>query len=421
VRIIKTINRYIFSESLLYFTVSLLSFTALILVARILRFTNLIVNKGVQVEQIAMVFLAVIPTFLEVALPMSALLGVLLAFGRLSADSEIVVLRASGLSLTQLIKPVFIFALLCTLLCYGVTSELRPWGYRQLSQTLFEIARSKSSAGLETGMFNKLGELVLYADEVDHHTGKLKNALIDDKRNPERRQIVFARSGNILSDASARTITIELYDGIIHEEFRNRYNLTQFTTNRLTMNPDEIYNPDAQKGTSKLYREMGGIELQNYTSSLQSQIKELSKLDEPTKKQVLELEELIKTFLRAKVDIGRRISMPFAAFLLSLIAMPLGIQPPRMQKTWGSSLSIATAMITFVLYYALISIGVALAESDKIHPLVGLWTPNLIVAIVTLFLLKQMGSERWQSIAEGVEYVVLPIIRKLKAVRRTVT
>lgn len=420
-RIIKTINRYIFSESLLYFTVSLLSFTALILVARILRFTNLIVNKGVQVEQIAMVFLAVIPTFLEVALPMSALLGVLLAFGRLSADSEIVVLRASGLSLTQLIKPVFIFALLCTLLCYGVTSELRPWGYRQLSQTLFEIARSKSSAGLETGMFNKLGELVLYADEVDHHTGKLKNALIDDKRNPERRQIVFARSGNILSDASARTITIELYDGIIHEEFRNRYNLTQFTTNRLTMNPDEIYNPDAQKGTSKLYREMGGIELQNYTSSLQSQIKELSKLDEPTKKQVLELEELIKTFLRAKVDIGRRISMPFAAFLLSLIAMPLGIQPPRMQKTWGSSLSIATAMITFVLYYALISIGVALAESDKIHPLVGLWTPNLIVAIVTLFLLKQMGSERWQSIAEGVEYVVLPIIRKLKAVRRTVT
>jgi lipopolysaccharide export system permease protein len=421
VRIVKTINRYIFSESLSYFLVSLFAFTALILVARILRFTNLIVNKGVQIEQIGMVFLAVIPTFLEIALPMSALLGVLMAFGRLSADSEIVVLRASGVSLTQMIKPVFVFAILCTILCFGITSELRPWGYRQLSQTLFEIARSKSTAGLEAGMFNKLGEIILYADSVNHQTGALSHALIDDKRDPERRQIIFAQSGTILSDEKARTITMELYDGIIHEEYRGRYNLTKFTTNRLSLDPDEIYNPDAKKKSSKLYREMGSAELTEYITSLQTKLIEISEVEEKDEATLLEFEELKKTFLRSKIEDGRRVSMPFAAFLLALIAMPLGIQPPRMQRAWGASLSIAIAMIVFILYYAFISIGVALAESGSIHPLIALWMPNLVIAVFTFYLLKQMGSERWQSIAEGVEGLLLPVTKKvMRKVRKEV-
>jgi lipopolysaccharide export LptBFGC system permease protein LptF len=113
--------------------------------------------------------------------------------------------------------------------------------------------------------------------------------------------------------------------------------------------------------------------------------------------------------------------MPFAAFLLALIAMPLGIQPPRMQRAWGASLSIAIAMIVFILYYAFISIGVALAESGSIHPLIALWMPNLVIAVFTFYLLKQMGSERWQSIAEGVEGLLLPVTKKvMRKVRKEV-
>ena len=422
VRIVKTINRYIIVEAFSYFIVSLFAFTGLILVARILTFTDLIVNKGVKIEQIGMVFLAIIPTFLEIALPLSALLGVLMAFGRLSADSEIVVLRASGLSLFQLIKPVFIFAIFATITCYIVTSKFRPWGFRQLEQTFFEIARSKSTAGLDAGIFNKLGKIVLYSENINHQTGALAHTLIDDKREDERRQIIFAERGVIIPNEENRTITLELYDGIIHEEYKGRYNLTKFEINHLSMSSDDIYNPDAKKRTSRIYKELAGEELKNYIDSLQTkmnEIKEKASDRKLTSEEKYEINELQKIFLRSKIDEGRRVSMPFAAFLLALIAMPLGIQPPRMQKTWGVSISITLAVVIFATYYAIMSIGIALAEGGSWPPLLALWLPNVITAIFTIFLLKQMGTEKWQSIAEGIEAVLVPFIKKIKAKKQS--
>ncbi len=393
----KIITRYIFTEALTYFLISLFAFTGLLLVGRILRFTNLIVNKGVEVGQIAMVFLSVIPTFMEVALPMSALLGLMLAFGRLSGDSEIVVMRASGISLHQLIKPVILFGVLCTIICFYVTLQLRPWGHRQLAQTLFEIARSKSTAGLEEGMFNKLGRMILYADTVEHQSGALKNVLIDDKRDSQRRQVIFAKTGTISSDARRRTITIELVDGVIHEESGGRYGMTDFTSNSLVINPDEMYNPDAKKG-GKRHREMSLPELRDDLNSMATELAAAGEGADPETRRELE-----RNINKARVELGRRFSMPFAAFLLALIAMPLGIQPPRAQRAWGATISISLAVLVFIFYYALMSIGVALSEGGKWSPTFGLWLPNVAVGLVAWYTVRQMSSERWQSIAHGFE------------------
>lgn len=411
----KIITRYVITETLSYFLVSLFAFTALLLVARILRFTNLIVNKGVEPGQIGMVFLTVIPTFLEIALPMAALLGVMMALGRLSADSEIVVMRASGISLSQLIKPVLIFAALCTALCFYISLELRPWGHRQLSQTLFEIARTKSTAGLEEGMFNKIGQIVLYADSVNHETGEVAHILIDDKRDKTRRQITLAKHGTIISDDVNHTIVISLFDGVVHEDYKGQHGATKFFENKLTLSSDEIYNPDAHKKTGKLFREKGSVDLEAYIAEL---TEVLSKSDPKSKDPIgdyaMDYRGLNKELIQSKIERGRRISMPFAAFLLSLIAMPLGIQPPRMQRTWGVSLSIALAMFVFVLYYAFMSIGVALAESGKLHPLIGLWVPNIVVALLTGYFLYKMGTEQWQSISQGVEQFILKIVNRFR-------
>ncbi|NDG65073.1 MAG: LptF/LptG family permease, partial [Planctomycetes bacterium] len=78
----------------------------------------------------------------ELAIPMATLLGVMLAFSRLSGDSELVVLRASGISLYQLLTPIVPLALLLGGLALIVSTQLKPWGHRTLSATLFEIAKS---------------------------------------------------------------------------------------------------------------------------------------------------------------------------------------------------------------------------------------------------------------------------------------
>ncbi|NLF25582.1 MAG: YjgP/YjgQ family permease, partial [Deltaproteobacteria bacterium] len=242
----KTLIRYILKESAGYFFVSLFVFTGMLLTGKLLKLTSLIVNKGVEVRQIATLFMAIIPTFLEFAIPMSVLLGVMLAFARLSGDSEIVIMRASGISLYQLLRAVALVGVLATLLSLYVSLLLRPWSNRELSRIIFEIARTKSTAGLEPGLFNKLGQLVLYAEEIDAISGELKNVMIDDKRNENRRQIIAAQSGLIESDEKARTITLHLKNGGIHEAHRNNYSVTDFSAKHLILNSDEIYNPGAQ-------------------------------------------------------------------------------------------------------------------------------------------------------------------------------
>ncbi|MEZ4753352.1 MAG: LptF/LptG family permease [Bdellovibrionota bacterium] len=125
-------------------------------------------------SQIGMVFISLLPTFLEIAIPMAMLLGVMLAFARLSGDSELIVIRASGISLHKLIVAVACFGAIGTAASLYVSMTLRPWGFQTLSQTLFEIAKSKSTSGLTEGIFNELGKLTLYADSIDYATGDLK-------------------------------------------------------------------------------------------------------------------------------------------------------------------------------------------------------------------------------------------------------
>ena len=190
----KILYKYIFREATSYFLIALSAFTAVLLTIRMLRFATLIVDKGVEFSQIGLVFVAIIPTFLEIAIPLSALLGVMLAFARLSGDSEIVVMRASGISLYQLVVPVILFGLCTLALAFSVSFYLKPKGYQLLSDTLFEIARSKTTSGLEEGIFNRLNVITLYAEKIDDTTGGLSRVVLDDRRDLASRRIVLASS-----------------------------------------------------------------------------------------------------------------------------------------------------------------------------------------------------------------------------------
>lgn len=133
------------------------------------------------------------------------------------------------------------------------------------------------------------------------------------------------------------------------------------------------------------------------------------KLQEPAYLALLPPRKWYKQYLQLKVELARRFSLPCASLLLGLIAMPLGIQPPRMQKTWGASLSLFLGVLTFALYFGLMSIGSALGESGTVHPYVGAWVPNLATAGIGFLFLRKMGTEQWQSIAHAIEVVFVTL------------
>src|SRR5262245_57781188 len=120
----KILHRYIFREVVTPFLLGLGIFTFVLLIARLLKLIEMVVNRGLPATQILELLGYLLPAFLEVTVPMAMLLAILIAFGRLSADSEMVAMRSSGLSIYQLAPPVALFVLL-TMRSEEHTSELQ--------------------------------------------------------------------------------------------------------------------------------------------------------------------------------------------------------------------------------------------------------------------------------------------------------
>ena len=99
----KTLTRYLISEVLPPFFFGLLVFTFILLIARILKLIELVITRGVPLIQTAKLFSLILPTFLELTVPMAFLLAILLGLGRLSGDQELLAMKASGISPTQIL------------------------------------------------------------------------------------------------------------------------------------------------------------------------------------------------------------------------------------------------------------------------------------------------------------------------------
>ncbi len=430
----KILERYIVKEALINFAISLFALTGILLTARILKFADLIVNKGVVFSQVALVFVAIVPTFLEIAIPMATLLGIMLTFARMSGDSEIIVIRASGISLYQLIRPVILFGVITSCLSFGVSYWARPWGFYTLSDTLLDIARSKTTSGLDAGVFNRLGKLILYAEDISFADGAMKHVLIDDQRDPMERKIIIAKRGSIISNEATESIVLNLFDGTIHERQTTGYSLTAFDSNFVNIASNELFDSGSDNQERKV-REETSADLHNLLKQTETYLQEYPLQPEELHKPASgkhstqteqgdqdALEQVgrdksnmplilkrtptydwLRTVNELKIEIARRFSMPCAALLLGLLAMPLGIQPPRMQKTWGASLSLSLGLLAFTVYFALISLMTAVAEAGAFPVWLATWLPNMIIASLAIAAIHKMSTEQWQSVAHAAE------------------
>jgi lipopolysaccharide export system permease protein len=397
---VRILSRYIFKEVGTFFLISLSAFTGLLLVLRMLRLTSLIINRGVEVGQIARVFVAIIPTFLEIALPMSTLLGVMLAFSRLCGDSEVVVMRASGISILNFLKPIGLFAVVVGTASLFVSVSLRPWGFASLSNALFDVAKSKSISGLTQGVFNKLGDITLYAESIDYESGDLMRVLVDDKRDEAQRKVVIAKRGRIVADENTHTISLLLGDGVAHEQTEGRYSRTEFTSNSLSVDPSELRD-ETKKGVVARELQVPKLSetIEYYRGLLSVENQESFEVFGET----ITRKELLKKFRRSRIELGQRFSLPCAAFIMAFVGLALGIMSPRTQRAWGAGFAGLLGLIVFVIYYSVFSVGVALADKGSLPIVVALWAPNVITTALAVWILYKLGTEQWHSVSEGAQ------------------
>lgn len=365
----RILHRYVLREILVPFVFGLSIFTVVLLIARLLKLIELVVTRGVPLGNVARIFVYIMPSFLEVTVPMAMLLAILVALGRMSADSEIVALRSSGLSLYQLLPPVAVVVGLATLATAALTLYARPWGNRSLRTALYDIARTRATAGLKAQVFNdEFPGLVIYTERIDSTTDTLSHVLISDERDPNERNRIFAREAGMISDPEAQTVTLRLRDGFIHT---------------LGAPGEAQYQTDFQ--------------FYDVNLDLRAALAGARRREAPPNELTLgELQRAIEAkralgqrFDAELVEYHRNFSIPFACVVFGLVAVPLGVQPVRAARSRGFALSLALIFT----YYVLLSAGQALAEQGLVPAVAGLWLPNVVFTLLGAALFRRAARE----------------------------
>lgn len=405
--------RYVFREVSAPFLISLSVFTGLLFLTKSLKLFELVISRDVSLWEVVSLFLLVVPQFLEIALPMALLLGIVLAFGRLSADSELVVIRSVGVRLRTLVSPVLTFTSLCLIFGLVLGLYIRPWANFRLALSLFEMAQARASSGLIPGVFNDFGALTVYCENAEEKGERLSNVLISDRRDADHPRVFIARHGQMRSEQESRTVALRLFDGSMHEGRGLTYNVTYFDANNIVLSQDELAESDEVK-EGKKSTEMPLGELIDAQHRIQSRIGDVARDREHANPK-----DLLQA-ARYDVELHRRFAVPVSCLAVAFIGMALGVQPSRGGKSWGIAVNIAVGILFITLYYFSLAFATALGEQLVAPAWVTMWIPNVLFAGLAAYLFWRIESEEWLAVSEALGDRLRSVgakIRKLLAIR----
>jgi len=247
---LRILFRYLISEIIPPFLLGLLAFTSVLLIGRILRLIELVVTRGVPILQILKLFSLILPTFLEMTVPMAFLLAILLGLGRISNDQELLAMKASGISAAQILWPVAALASVIALITFFLTMFARPVANFALKKELYNIAKNRVGTALKEKVFNDdFPKILIYVEEIVPPGNTAQGVLIVDKRDPIREDIILGKVARISTEEETNTLGLRLFDGSIYEREKNRpgFSQTRFNIYDFKLDLDDLIGPIQQK------------------------------------------------------------------------------------------------------------------------------------------------------------------------------
>lgn len=390
----KTLGRYIISEILPPFLIGLLAFTVILLTARIVKLVELFVTRGLPMIQIGKLLGLILPTFLEMTLPMALLLGIFLGLSRLSSDQEILAFKASGISPYHILLPVATLAALISLATLVITMWVRPAANLSLQKELYTIAKTRVATALKEKVFNDyFPGILIYAEELAAPGNTLQGVFIVDRRNPARETIIIGKVALLLPDEESNTLSLKILDGSIHErEKKSAFSRTHFNIYNFKLNPEEVLS-----SASKRDRPPKEMSLRRLRQS------------------ILLKEEKGLRATPELMEIHQRISFAFAPLVFGLLGVSFVLVPTRSRtnRAWGLTL----CLFWLLSYYALLSLGKALGEREILPAAIALWLPNVIVGLIAARLFKRALNESPLFIATQLKNLSSYLTRRLAAYR----
>ena len=366
----RLIHSYIFKEMVPPFLLCLVVLTGTALLSKSTKLIEMGITYRVGLWSLILFIASLIPNFLIYIIPISFLVAVLFAFNRLSSESELTAMRASGLSLYRLSLPVLILAVIVYVFSLAVTVYLLPLGNNQLKRIISTVARTKSVAGIQENTFNSAFDgVTLYTGSIPKGGDTIADIFISDSREEGEPTIIFAKRGTFVSDPDGQTLTLNLGSGTIHnsDDSSGEYRLISFNTYDYKIPITKGFAP--QSVASKSNREL-------YLGELRSRIREKGE------RGVSQVPYII--------DLHKRFALPASVFVFALLGVPLGIQKVRTARYTSFSIALGVVLTYYVLSTAMESLG----ESGKVGPILSVWISDIVMGAVGCYVFFRASRDR---------------------------
>ncbi len=361
-RFSKTANQYVFYELIPSFVMGVVVFVFIILMFQALRYTEFVLIHGVGLAAIGKILTYIVISILPVLFPMSLLFSVLMTYGKMSSDSELLAFKSTGLDLFTLSYPAILLSLLVFFISAQTSFNLAPWGNRQFELLITKLGQSKAGATIRAGAFSEgFFDMVIYANNVDSDKGVLQNIFIYDEKKGEVPLTIIAKTGELLQDPDrpGHSALLRLENGDIHRKGTNHTKI-KFDTFDIKLF-DPIKEENREKSPPSLSMEEIQIQLKN---------KDLS------------TEELLKL----KIEFHKRWALSLACMVFGFLGVGIGATTNK--RTQKSSDFIVCVMVV-VFYWIFYVACEGFARGGNLPVSFAIWIPNFVFASFAAYNFKK--------------------------------
>lgn len=370
--LMKIIDRYVSSNvvSTAFFGVVVLSLV-LVLGNLFKELLDVIINNpDVPISTVLAFMALVLPFSLTFTIPWGFLTALLLVFGRISADNELIALKASGVSVPRICIPVFILSVVLAAICFWINIEVAPRAEQQMTKAIVEIATSNPAALFRADqVVDQFPDRRIYVGGKDGD--KLKNLIVfelNEQNKPVK--MVHAKEGVLSPDPKNSQLLLKLYNARFEE--RDKNDPGDLTKIRQGITVKEGMFPISLEEFYKEY--LTGRRLSSYTLS--------------------ELREYLRRgadgkSLEATVELNKRFSASLACVAFALIAIPLGITTHRKETSAGFALSLTVAFT----YFFFIIMADTFRGNAAAFPYLLIWIPNVLFMTLGGFLFWRLTKK----------------------------
>ena len=425
--------RYILRNHVGPFLFALVTLIFMLLFNFLTKFADRLIGKGLGFWIITKLIAYNLAWMVVLVVPMSVLVATLMAYGNMSNNNEIAIMKASGISIYKMIFPALLVSVIIGFLLVEFNNKVYPDANHHARLLMQDISNKKPTLSLVPGLFSQeIPDYAILVKKIKENSNELEDITIYDYTNPIQMNIITAKKGKIFFSKDQKKLIMDLYDGEINESNSNDYKVYRkliFTKHRIFMDASQFTFQQSAPGGPRGDRELSAQAMMVIVDSLKtvrnkylmklkndavdflnpgiSQKKIYSSITSSKEYTMLRVKERLTTaknvilsdvvycklnkeeINRYEVEVYKKYSLPFACIVFILIGAPLGM----MTRKGGIGVAAGISIVFFLIYWAFLIGGEKLSDQGLLSPFLGMWSANIVLGILGILLTVKAARE----------------------------